>query len=252
MNKILFLAVFFTLFISTYTNNTIIKVPLLEYPPASFLNKDFSWEGLDVDLSRAVIEEAGFTPEYTATPWSTSFKFIKSGHMSLMPNLSKTTERSEYMNWIGPERVAEIVLIVKKENLNLEIKTIDDLLPLAQKMNQGFGIEKYTIYSDEFSEKLKNPEFRKYIEAVNQTYLNPRKTRNNRILGFFMEKNVFHYLNKTDKDFQNLAVHPFVLNYEVVYFGISKKLPDSDFKKLESAYNKLEKNGTLDKIRNRY
>ncbi len=72
------------------------------------------------------------------------------------------------------------------------------------------------------------------------------------ILGFFDDRITMNYLIKNNPEYAGLSIHPFVLQEDEVYFGISKKISKKIYTRLQNAYEKLEKDGTLDKIRSNY
>ncbi len=234
----------------SYADEATIRIRVTKFPPQYYQDASGAWTGLDVELGRALVQAAGLKPEFVELPWSRALSELKDGGLDMMMNVSITPEREEYINFIGPERVAYVVLVVKQGNENLPIKSLDDLAAVAEKEGKKFGILQDAVYSKAFMEKYKNPEFAKHIESVAEALLNLKKTEGGRILGFFEDKNSITYWIRHNPECKNLALHSYVVHEDVVYFGVSKKVPTELQEKLRQAYETLEKDGTFDKFRN--
>lgn len=226
-----------------------IRVRVAQFAPNYFL-QDGRWIGLDVELAEAVVEEAGFAAEFVELPWSRALACIESGKLDLMTNLSRTPDREALMDFVGPERISKRVLVVRRENLALRINGLDDLVSAAARTGLKFGIQTDAKYSVAFDRRLAHdPAFANSFETVSQGALLPKKVAAGRNLGFFEDENYVAYQLRTNPDFRELAVHPYVLSIEPVYFGLSKHLDDVTRHRLETAFARLERNGTLAGIR---
>lgn len=227
-------------------------IRVTQFPPQYYLDESGNWTGLDVELARALLEKAGFTPEFVERPWSRALQEMETGELDVMMNLSQTPERSAYMAWVGPERQARMVLVVKQENVNLPIETIDDLAPVAQKNNMRYGIQQDAFYSQEFNDRLEaDAEFALWFETVTEAQLNPRKTASGRILGFFEDYDSVRYKLANDPEYAGLALHSFIISESPVYFGVSMAgVSPEALERLQAAYTQLEQDGAFDAIRN--
>lgn len=228
-----------------------VNVRVIEYPPATFMDESGKWTGIDVELARAVIEGAGLEPKFIPSVWSGALKRMKMGDLHFMMDLTITDERSEYMHWIGPERNETTVLVVKKKDINLPVRSLDDIPIIAKVRGKKIGILKGTRYSDEFNEKIKNQAFSASFEMVATQDLNVRKLKAGRILGYFTGKKIIEYRIKHDPFYHGIARHSFVLDERAVYFGVSKKVAPDVFTLLKESFDRLEVNGVLDEIRSR-
>ena len=229
-----------------------IRVRVTDFAPNYFLN-DNHWTGLDVELADALVTEAGFSVEFVNLPWSRALAYMQSGQLDLMMNLSKTPDRETFMEFIGPERISTRVLVVRRENLGLHIESLNDLAEVAQSRKVKFGIQKDAKYSDEFDARLATDhEFASCFDQVPQGALLAKKTQAEHNLGFFEDLNYAVYQLKHSPDFEGLAIHPFVLSVSPSYFGVSKQLDSAKLGRLRTAFDRLEKNGTLAKIRARW
>ncbi len=231
------------------SGKTVIKIHVYDFPPLVYKNDDGIWTGLDVEMARVMVERAGFIPEFVELPWSRALYDMSRGTLDLMCNLSITPERSEYMAWIGPERESIMGLAVREENKDLVINSLEDLFVVSAEKKLKFGIQDDIFFSPEFNERLKDPAFRALFEFVNDGNQNPAKTVAGRILGYFEELYYIRYCAEKVPEYKGLAVHPFRLKKEDVYFGVSKIGVDSaTLGRLEAAYRVLAADGTFRRI----
>ncbi len=226
-----------------------IIVRVADYPPQYYKDTTGRWTGIDVELARALVVEAGFTPEFIEVPWGRALEEMKNGRLHLMTTLSKTPERATFMHWIGPERMSEMVLVVKQANKNLPIATLDSLIAIAEERSLKIGMQHNVYYGEVFAGRLMEDAFAIHFESVATSALNPRKTRAGRILGFFEDKITMQYQIKHNREYAGLATHHFTLNEEPVFFGVSRSVPAPTLNRLKEAFDRLERSGELDQIR---
>jgi polar amino acid transport system substrate-binding protein len=229
-----------------------IRVRVTNFAPNYYV-KDGHWTGLDVELAAAVVSEAGYSIDYVDLPWSRALAYLQDGSLDMMMNLSKTPDREAVMSFIGPERLSRRALVVRRDDLAMPIENLDQLVAQAKLKHLTFGIQADAKYSDEFDARmLSDPEFASHFDSVTQGALLAKKTQAGRNLGFFEDYYYAAYQLKNSPDFRGLAIHPYIISSAPTYFGISKKLDPIKEKKLSDACERLEKNGTLDKIRARW
>lgn len=243
------LSIFFT---GVLQAQTALQVRVTSFPPQYYKNEKKAWTGLDVELAKAWIKEAGFKSEFVELPWARALKELKNGNLHIMMNLSITKERMEFLHFVGPERSSEYALIVRKGDEKFQIKEVKDLYTVCQKENINFGIQVGARYSPELSKKLKEDEgFRNCFDEVPTADLNIEKLLKGRILGFFEGKISMQYRIKTDPKFSSFAIHSYIVHREPTFFGVSKAGVSVEMiNKLHIAYENLVKKGTFDQIRN--
>jgi len=223
---------------------------VLDYPPQYFKTAGGAWTGLDVEIMRAVAEEAGLEPAFVEMPWARALDELRTGSLHLMANLSATEERSAYLRWVGPERTTRTVLVTGARYATEPIGDLDDLVALSIREGLVFGIQTGAFYSDEFSERMKDPVFARHFEEVTGTVSNQKKAESGRIIGFFEDYDTVMYRKRTDPDYAGLEAHPFTLASDAVFIGVSKAgVPLDTFDALAAAFVRLETSGKLDAIR---
>jgi len=230
----------------------VLKIRASDWPPQYYKDKNGKWTGLDIELGKALVKEAGFVPKVVVRPWSRSLDELKAGTLHVMMNLSITEERLEFLHYLGPERYSEMVVVVKKDNVNLPLNNLDDFCKLYKQKRKKFGIQNDAFYSLELNTRLKDDsEFARCFQYIAKPELNLKKTVNNRILGFIDDKVTMNYKIRTNAQYRELAVQGYVVSREPVFFGISKKITIDTLKKLYAAYERLVAKGIIEEIRNK-
>ncbi|WP_187298779.1 substrate-binding periplasmic protein [Marinobacter sp. F3R11] len=216
--------------------------------PNYYKNAEQQWEGIDVEMAVALAERAGFSPNIVEIPWSRALIMARRGQVDLLANVNISDERSEYLHWIGPQRYTQMSLIVTRENAELPINSLDDLVAQCKSLGLKFGIQPNVIYGDEFAERLRSDnEFRACAEESTGPQ-NDDKVLFGRLLGYFDEPLDVQAERRRNPDY-GLVVHPFTVIKEPVFFGVSKASVNADeLKRLLVAYQSLVADGSLDAI----
>ena len=230
-----------------------IKIRVVNYPPQYYQNSEKVWTGLDVELARAVVEDAGYTPEFVDLPWNRALVSIKAGEIDIMCNLSKTEERSEFLQWIGPERYTQMVLIVRKGDKGLTINSLDQMVIASQKTGKKIAIQQNAYYGEDMKKRLETDnDFAKVFVPIPEATQFLAMLQKSRILGYIEERSNIVYKIAHDEQYKDFFVHPFIIHKDPVYFGVSKMVPPEVYNNLVRSYKKLEGNGKLEKIRKKW
>ena len=253
MKKLIFIFMILVGTLLSASTKEKITIRVGNFAPFYYKGNDGTWKGLDVELAEAVIKKAGFEVDYYELPWSRALGFLEKGEIDLVMNTSITEERGKKFNFIGPERYAQMGLIVKEENKSLDINDYDDLKIVAMKENKKFGIQVNVFYGSEFNDRLKDPEYFKYFAEAFNVDNNMSLLENDRILGFFEDKISLVYMIKNKQEFKNCVLHNFdAFPKDPVYFAVSKNMSEDKYNRLKEACEVLENDGTLEKIRKKY
>lgn len=252
MKNIFIVFIYLLLCIGALVGQTI-KVRVANYPPQYYKNESGEWTGIDVELIKAVVKEAGMAIEFIEMPWSRALTSIKTGEIDIICNVSKTDERSEFMQWIGPERYTQMVLIVRKEDKGLKIKSLDEMLLAVKKTGKKIAAQQNAYYGDEIKKRIaSDTQFEEAFVFIPESSQFLPMLQKGRILGYIEERSNIAYKIKKDLQYADFFVHPFIIHKDPVYFAVTKILPDSDFLKLQRAFSALEKKGTLEMIRKQW
>lgn len=219
------------------------------YSPFFVKDADNKLKGLMIELTEALLNETGCTPVYIPLPFPRALKYLESGQLDLLLNLSITEERKAYIKYIGPMLDETVVIVVMKES-NYKIKSLDDL----KKLPKSVCVERGKVYGKEFELKRKNDyTFKEKIEEVTDVPDNENRLLTGRASCFLGFGYNIYYKMKTNPVYKNFAIHPFVVSQDWVYFGFSKKsVSDELFRRLQVAYQSAKKKGLFEAIRLRY
>lgn len=217
-----------------------------EWPPY-FWQENGEWKGMDIEFYRALEKESGLAFHFDKLPWSRGIEHLKSGQCTIMTQLSRTPEREEYLHFIGPYAMEEMVLVVKKERVRLAIRSLTGLAEESRRSGLLVGIEENAFYSDAFSARFKSDAtFRAQFDFAKLTMAT--MVANDRLFGYFDQRPVISHKIRTMPEYGNLAIHPFVIGRGPVYFGVSKRTPAPIIEKLQRSFDALAKRKAFSRI----
>jgi len=108
-----------------------------EYPPFEFVDESGEVAGFDVDLMRALAEEAGFEVEFVNTRWDGIFVALQSGEFDAVASAATITEeREEIVDFSNPYFNAGQMIAVPEDQAG-EISTPEDLVGLRVGVQAG-------------------------------------------------------------------------------------------------------------------
>lgn len=228
------------------------KVRVGDFYPNYFRDSQGVWQGVDIELARALMERAKIDYEFVNIPWSRALVMAQAGQLNMLINTNFSQERSEFMYWVGPERYTQFNLIVREEHKNLAINSLDDLISACENLKKTIGYQPDVKYGEEFMRRLKSD--KRFLNCIEPQVnpLNDDKLLRGRLLGYFDEP-LDILLEKARNPDYELAVHPFVVIKEPVFFAVSKAATQEDtLLKLYVAYESLVADGTLQAIRQKW
>ncbi len=210
-------------------------------------NENGSWTGLTIDLTKALLEEAGCTYSFHEMTWKRGLVELRDGGVDIMMNVSFTEEREKFAYYIGPMDEEKMVLVVQK-NSNLSIDSFDDFKEIPAKISYERG----AYLGKEFDHNLKtDPDFVKKFELfTGGDITNYRRLNLGRIGGIIADK---YEVSAQLANYPKLVVHPFTINHDWVYWAMSRKsVSEETMLKLYQAYIRLKNRKALEQIVNRY
>ncbi|WP_163834648.1 substrate-binding periplasmic protein [Spartinivicinus ruber] len=206
------------------------------------------WTGLSIELGKILLKEAGCTFAYEKVSWSRAIELMRSGGIDMMTNLSITEERKKYMHFIGPQ-MDESVVLVLRDDIKLEINSLDDLKKITGKI----GRQKGAYRGEKFKNKLMNDEvFSNKFEINYSSQLNRKKMHAGRIVGMIDEFYAANFNLKND-DYKNFKIHDYIIHKYYVYFGFSKKsVSKGMLKSIKNAYDSAIQKGLFESVIKKY
>ncbi len=204
---------FFLCFVCVFTFNVnvlsaqeVLKVRVSQWPPQYYQDDDGNWTGVDIEIAQAIIEEAGFEAEFIALPWARGLRYLKNGKIDMILGFAKNDESKAYSKWIGPHRNVTIVLIVRKGDTNMPIKSLDDMISIAKERDKLFSHLAKAFWSKEYNERLEHDaKFRATFDIVPLGEQSLKKLQRDRVLGFFEVEGAFVYRIQHDPKYAGLA-----------------------------------------------
>lgn len=248
MKRILYLLV-----IMSFSNLVVaqcqIDVRTTSFPPYYIIDNTNNYLGLEIELINALLKEANCQASFKKMPWKRGLQLLKISGVDLMAGMSISDQRKPYVKFIGPIRKETIVLLVPS-NRHLSISSLDDLKHLIKPV----GIVRGLYYGAKFAHKFKQDHvFKTKFYVANSTQNNLDNLLNQRlsaVVGDFFY--IVHWL-KVNKLTANYEIHPFYLNTDNVYFGISKRnVSTENMAKLMAANARLLNSGAYQQIIDQY
>ncbi|XPV76602.1 MAG: substrate-binding periplasmic protein [Desulfovibrio sp.] len=233
--------------ISAYAETLRVKAGY--FPPQYYQGEDGKWHGMVIDFTNALFQKAGCTPEYLDIPWRRALAMLDAGSLDLMVNLSITSDRSEYINFVGPVRYEKMVLITRKDS-EIIVEQLADLI----KFPKAVGYINGNYYGEEFKELLQNDqEFDNMLEGTTDTYQNYKKIQAGHISALITERYNYYQAARTLPFAQGLKENGFVVNSGPIYFGFSKRAVGPELlAKLNQAFQELKAEGVFEGILRKY
>lgn len=227
-----------------------------DIPPYQWKKEDGSLTGVDIDIITAVLNHAGYDIHFKKMPWARLLNTaLKNGEVDIVLSASKTADREKFANFSSiPYAPWDSVMFVQKSKRELfaNVHSLSDIT----KHDIKLGVTRGSIYSQEYEELLKNPDFTRKLyysskdesslkmltagrlDAVlssNIGTLHTIKDWNNK------ESILFHIYLNTQND--STGSH--------LMFSKSSVKAD-DFKRIDRALIELSNNNTLKQILQRY
>lgn len=214
------------------------------WPPYSY-EKDGKLTGYSTELLQAVLREADIDASYKLMSWNRAFQQASEEANSLIYTTTRTPEREENFEWIGPVATRKLWLFKLAERKDIQINSKEDL-------------KKYTvsIVRDTSSLKLVMDRGlfpRKQIDEAPTTASNLKKLFFKRVDLILATRAGANYeLNQLPypKDAMEAV---YVLNDEFqLYFAINKKCDPITIKKIRLAFDKVKTTGLIDTLKKKY
>ena len=206
-------------------------------PPSSML-EDGRVVGIATDKIRVVMERAGVTHDITLLPWKRANAAALQQANGCVYSATRTPEREGLFKWIGPTDVAQWVLMGR----------IDRAWRIAS-LEDARGLRIGTYAGDARDSYLRSRGH--VVDMSPHDMLNPPKLLQGRIdLWAASWRAGSDVLAKNGWDKQIVPV--FVFNQVAVYLACNPAVPDALVKRLNVAFEAIERDGTARAIERRY
>jgi polar amino acid transport system substrate-binding protein len=238
-----------TLTVSGYSECKI-KAAWEPYEPYQFKDSKGNYTGLDLDIVKAVFEEAGCKIDFLEIPWKRQLACVEDGNINTIMGVSMLPERKKYANFSEPYRNESFAIFLEKGGNNkYKINKLEDLI----KYNLTLGTVLGYYYGKKFDQAMKNPEFKKLIDEVKDEETNIKKLKAGRINAILIDPFVGVNELKKMKMLDKVDKAPLTLISEPIHAIFSKKSTTPDtVKTFNKGLKKLKESGKLNKIIAKY
>jgi len=127
MKRSLFVACLLIVFASLLAAPVTLQMITEDYPPFNF-EQDGQVTGISVDLLAAILAEAGSTQtidEVRLMPWARGYSIVQEQPNTMLFATTRSQEREEMFQWVGPIADTKIVLLAKKGQI--QFSDLDEL-----------------------------------------------------------------------------------------------------------------------------
>jgi polar amino acid transport system substrate-binding protein len=236
--------IFFTLFISLYLYASDTIQPLTETWTPYQMETNDGLTGISVDLIKEIQKRIGNNKEIQLTTWNRAYDVTLNQLGYALFLTTRSDKREKLFKWVGPTTSMKLVFFKNKKRTDLQILTLDD----AKKVN-SIVVAKQTIAT----EKLKEYGF-KNLEINTLSNYSFAKLRENKIDLYPVEYHAFMYkLKNLHLEDQIVPVKMKKPIYEAkLYIAFNINTDEKIIKTWQNALDDIKKDGTYDKILNRY
>ena len=211
------------------------------FPPMGFRNENNEIVGFDIDLAKAVAEELGMEVKFQPISWASKEQELSSGNIDCIWNgFAYNEERAATMTLTNPYIKGENYFILKNGS---KIKSQEELI------GKKIGVQTGSIQAQD----LEKSEFGKSVEIIqygdNLTAFMDLETEG--IDALFCSNIIGNYLiTSKNKDYETVPSENITIsNGSVIAF----KQGNIELKaKIENALTKLNEEGKLDEISNKW
>jgi len=214
-------------------------------PPMGYV-EDGVAKGFGVDITKAVLKEAGIEYELNMGPWARAYHSAKNGN-GIVFGMFWTNERSEIFDYSEPLWEEKIVIVTKKGQ-EFPFQKIADL------RNKKISVQRDSKAGGEFAKAIEQKVFK--IVENNDPTLRLKLIHHERVDAGIFNPGIASV--KWNAERAGLSIEEFsVLEKPLVvtakHIGIAKSLERKDIiMQINKAIQKLRQNGTLKAIKSRY
>ena len=230
----------------------VLRVRVSFFAPYYFYHEsEKEWQGMSIEITRSVLEKAGFQAEFAVIPRNRAFELLKNGRLDMMLNLTRTEEREALFDFIGPSSFEKMVMVTRRQDASIRVSNLDELIRLGKPI--GF---RPNYYYPRLSERAEtDADLKKLLIPIDASYSGSieKMLLRGYIFTFFEDEMVLRDRIRNNPDFSNLVIHDFALSDpQPVHMAASRSLPQATRTRLHEAYRALWDQGTIPDILKRW
>ncbi len=217
------------------------------YPPYNFKGNG-KLKGISVDLMVLMLRTVNSKltrEDIKLAPWARGYRSVLNKKNNVLFSTTRTKEREKHFKWVGPITTTTVSVFARKDN-NIKIQSIED-------------ITKYRIgvVIDDIGEQLLVTAGVPLIkldriggtDVIRQSI---RKMNKSRIDLFCYEESAAKWTIKKNGFNPSDYEVVYILKKGELYYTFNKKTPDAVLQKLQNALDELKKDGSYQKILDKY
>ena len=241
MKKIILLIIFI---INISYGSDKIKLMSEIFSPYQFKDEiDGHLIGISVEIVEAINKELNEKNKIEIYPWVRANKILDNKNNTALFSMLRTKSRENKYKWVGPLDRLEIVFF-KKKGSNITLTSIDD----ARKVNKIGVTKKVANY-----EILHSKGFQNLDVMGGSDDKNIKKLLKGRIdLWPYSKAAGLYNAKRLGQAGMIVAIPGVILAGGDLYIAFNKKTDDKLINKWQKALDKLKKNGSIQKIKDRY
>jgi len=235
----------FIIFFSTLLQAQSIKLMTEIFPPYQYYDGvDGRLIGISTDIVKAIQKEVNDNSQIKVYPWARGIKILEKKKNTAIFSMLRTKDREKKYKWVGPLAKMQLVFF-KKKGSNITLKTIED----AKKVKKVGVTKKVANYDILKAQGFKNLDVIK--SGVDEK--NIKKLIKGRIdLWPALKTAGLYNARKLGFGGEIVPIDNVIIFEGDLYIAFNKNVDDKIVQKWQNALDKLKKNGTVEKIKNRY
>ncbi len=217
------------------------------YPPYNFKYNGTLY-GISVDIMVTLLRKVGSKQtrkDFKLWPWARGYREVLDNKKACLFSTTRTKERENLFKWVGPISPTTVSVFARKDK-KIKINRIKDM----QKYRIGSVIDdigEQLIVSNGI--KLNALERMGGVDVIVNSL---KKLKKDRIDLFSYEENAVKWEIKTKKFDANEFEVVYTLKEGEVYYVFNRDISDSIINKLQNALDEIKKDGTYQKILDKY
>ncbi|MDF1874526.1 transporter substrate-binding domain-containing protein [Sulfurimonas sp. SAG-AH-194-I05] len=221
-----------------------IKLMTEIFPPYQFKNEKNELVGVTVEIVEAIQNELGTKYKIVVYPWSRALKFTKKKKNHAVFSMLRTPERENNYKWVGPIEKLEMVFF-KRKGSQLDIHSLEDAKKVA-KIGVPKNVANHKMLLKEGFTNLD-------VSASGGDDIVMKKLIRGRVdLVPTLRSAALYNLKKQGDAGKAVPIDSFKIFEGDFYIAFNKKTDNAIIKRWQQAFDKLLKNGTIEKIKKRY
>jgi len=208
------------------SKNCVLVFGFTEWKPLQYVDDNGLPTGIQIDLSKAVLEELGCELKYEFGTWSNSLAKIKTGEIDFTANATETSERKNYGLFSAAYRRDEFTIFVRHpDKKKFEKYSISEL----KKSNFRLGLTRNYLYGEEVEQWQSDEKYNHLLSYVDHADDNLDKLFKGEIDGVLFDPFEVAYKLRSKDLSQRIVSLPIRTFGREVSFIFSKKRFDDEF-----------------------